>query len=406
MPRKRGRRRSKGEGTIRKREITRKDGTTYIRYRAIITLGWDNDKQKQLEGPSRKTEREAREDLEAMRQERDTQGFNTQASASLGDYLDYWLEQRKPYLAPKSYRSYRDDINLYIKPRIGKKVLKKLTALDIQSWQTNLLNDTTPHITRRARAALGAALRQAIRWHILKVNLMDAIPPVKLPDVEHSRWSPAQAKKFFKVAEGHPFYTLYLLTLNTGLRMGEVRGLQWKNIQGNMLQVRQQVQGYASKAQFSPLKTRGSHRDIPLPSDVLFALAQHRQRQETLKEKAGHLWQDHDLVFSTGRGTPLGPDKIADAMAALCAKADVPKIRFHDLRHTNASLLIRQTDIRTVAGRLGHADSSITHRIYIHEIDALSKQFAPTMDELLGEDETTEEETGDTSAPTDEPETE
>jgi integrase len=452
MPRgRRTRGRAAGEGSIRRRTITRKDGSTYKRYSAVITMGWIDGKQKQREGPLRATEKEARDDLKQMLEERDESGLSNYATMTLSQYLDYWLEQRQPYLAERSHRNYRLDSEKYIKPRIGHVQMRDLSPVVIQAWQTKLLKDKTPHVAKRTRAALSAALRQAVHWQILKYNLMDAVPPVKLPEKNRRRWTLAEVRRFLKVAEPHPLYPLFLLTLNTGLRIGEVRGLRWGDIDGNVMRVRHQIQGYSATPRFLALKTKGSRRNLTLPADVLFALAQHRKRQDERRALAGTLWRDYDLVFCTGIGTPLGPDKIYDALVELIHQtvrddlnqiikdiagkssltlrdlertfkgvsspkeetarsavhalidmaaekheidavrlhqrvenAGIRRIRFHDLRHTNASLLIRMTDAKTVSKRLGHADSSITHRIYVHEFEDQLEKFAPSMDDLLG----------------------
>ena len=377
------RRRAPGEGTIRRRNVKRKDGSTYVRYAAIVTLGYDaSGQQLTREGPSRKTEREALRDLGDLKAQRDAGFLSDRAQSTLRDYLNYWLAQRGD-LRERSLRAYRDDVARFIAPALGHIKLNALSPTDIQSFQTDL-QKSSPFVARRVRACLSAALTQAVQWQLLASNPVIAVANVKLPEADPSIWQPEQIRRFLEVAAPHPLYALYALTLGCGLRLGEVRGLQWRDVSTNVLHIRRQLSGDRAEPNFGPPKTKKSNRRVPIPGDVLVALAKHRQAQEDARQSAGERWRDHGLLFTTSLGTPLSGAKIRDPFKRLAQKAALPKIRFHDLRHTAASLWIAKgLDVATVAARLGHSDMTTTLRIYAHAFDERLERRALTLEELL-----------------------
>ena len=359
------RRRAAGEGTIRKRPVKRKDGSTYVRYAAIVTLGYDAEgRQLTKEGPSRKTERAAARDLAELKAQRDDGSLSAQADVTLAQYLDYWLAQHGANLRPRSLRAYHDDVRRFIAPALGHLKLSALRPTDVQTFQTDLLK-TSPYVARRVRACLSAALTQAVQWRLLSHNPLNAVANVKLPDAEKDIWQPAEIRRFLETSSGHPLYALYALTLGCGLRLGEVRGLMWRDITGSVVHISRQLSGDRAEPQFGPPKTKKSERRVPIPGDVLVALAKHRQAQEEARFRAGSEWRDYGLIFTTGLGTPLSGTRIRGPFALLTRQAELKAIRFHDLRHTAASLWIAKgLDVASVAARLGHSDITTTLRIY------------------------------------------
>ena len=377
--------RSHGEGTVRKRTLKRDDGTSYVRYFAVITNGNQTDgSQKRLEGPWRKTRPEANRDRIELLKQLEQGMLNRAGDSCLSDYLDYWLEQRQHDLRPRSMQAYRGDSKNHVKPYLGNIKLNKLTPLHVQSWQTELLKNNSAYVTRKARACLSAALTQAVQWQVIPVNPVDAVAAVRMPDNDIQVWEPCEVRMFLAEAQAHRFYATYFLTLSLGLRLGEVRGLQWSDINGNTLHVQRTLSGDKAVPKFGPPKTRKGDRLLPIPPDVLSVLNDHRQVQEATRAEARKGWQDYDLVFTTGRGTPPSRARLVEPFEKLSLKADVSGIRFHDLRHTAASLWIASgMDVATVSARLGHSDINTTLRIYAHAFRSRLEQSSRTMEELL-----------------------
>ncbi len=182
--------RSHGEGTVRKRTLKRDDGTSYVRYFAVITNGNQTDgSQKRLEGPWRKTRPEANRDRIELLKQLEQGMLNRAGDSCLSDYLDYWLEQRQHDLRPRSMQAYRGDSKNHVKPYLGNIKLNKLTPLHVQSWQTELLKNNSAYVTRKARACLSAALTQAVQWQVIPVNPVDAVAAVRMPDNDIQVWN-------------------------------------------------------------------------------------------------------------------------------------------------------------------------------------------------------------------------
>ncbi len=189
--------RSHGEGTVRKRTLKRGNGTSYIRYFAIITNGNQTDgSQRRLEGPWRKTRPEANRDRTDLLKRLEQGMLNQTGDSTLSDYLDYWLEQRQHDLRPKSLQAYRGDSKNHIKPHLGSVKLNKLTPLQVQSWQTKLLNNHSAYVTRKARACLSAALTQAMQWQVISANPLNAVAAVRMPASDIRVWEPSEIRTF------------------------------------------------------------------------------------------------------------------------------------------------------------------------------------------------------------------
>ena len=265
--------RSHGEGTVRKRTLKRDDGTSYVRYFAVITNGNQTDgSQKRLEGPWRKTRPEANRDRIELLKQLEQGVLNRAGDSCLSDYLDYWLEQRQHDLRPRSMQAYRGDSKNHVKPYLGNIKLNKLTPLHVQSWQTELLKNNSAYVTRKARACLSAALTQAVQWQVIPVNPVDAVAAVRMPDNDIQVWEPCEVRTFLNATQGHRFYAAYFLTLSLGLRLGEVRGLKWSDIIGNTLHVQRTLSGDKATPKFGPPKTKKGDRLLPIPLDVLSIL--------------------------------------------------------------------------------------------------------------------------------------
>lgn len=382
MPR--SRRRSPGEGGIRKRTTTRADGTKQVRYNAVITLGWYDGHQKQIEGPRRRTEREALTDLRQLHQQKDA-GTLTRDDPPLDDYLDYWLEQIKPIpgreanrrqVSMKTWRGYHGDVHNHINPHLGRVKLSRLEPTRLQAWQRQLEADTSPYVARSAAATLSSALTRAAQWQLIPRNPYTAgavLRPI-LPNAEAGFWEPSEARQFIQheKVKTHPLYVAYYLTLNLGLRLGELRGLQWSDL-GDLVDrdgrplphlhvQRQAIDDRSEPTLTARLKTRTSDRFIPLPHSTATLLEDWRVEQQA----HGH---DGELLVTTERGGSPSTGLVRKEFYALCDAAEVRRIKLHELRHTAGSLWLEAgVPLMRVSRWLGHSDTRITERVYIHEL--------------------------------------
>ena len=239
---------------------------------------------------------------------------------------------------------------------------------------------------RYALAVLRRALGQAVRWGRLPRNVALLVTPPAAVWHEQAALTPEHGRTLLAAARGDRLEALYRVALTLGLRLGEVLGLRWVDVDlaAGTLRVTQTVQRIGGQLVFGEPKTRRSRRTLPLPTMLKQSLADHRERQCAARERAGGAWSGSGLVFTTRLGTPLEPRNVVRSFKALLRRAGLPDIRFHDLRHTCASLLVATGHHpRVVMETLGHSQIGITMDIYAHVYAGALRAVAETMDTLL-----------------------
>lgn len=195
-----------------------------------------------------------------------------------------------------------------------------------------------------------------------------------------------QVRMLLIAAKGKRHEALYKLAITTGLRKGELLGLKWSDLDWDthQLNVQRQIQRVPQKGlTYSQPKTAAGRRMIILGSDTISALKDHQKRQWVEREFKGEKWQDHDLIFPSSIGTPLSQSNLNRDYKQLLKEANLPDIRFHDLRHTAASLMLKQgASVKVVQERLGHSDAAMTLNVYSHVIPGMQREAAEKMDEI------------------------
>jgi integrase len=364
-------RRGHGDGSIYKRS----DG----RWAAGITL--EGGKRKTFYG---KTKKEVQEKLKVALYEQQKGMLVTGPQQKVGQFLVHWLENvHKQSIRARTYERYEEIIRLHLVPAIGHHQLQKLSAQHLQSFYTNKIEEglsTTTVIS--FHNVLHKALQTAVRWNLIAQNICDLVSPPRRKRFEIQPLSLEQAQQLLQAARGHHSEALFVLALATGMRRGELLGLKWQdiNLQTGQLQVRRILTRVPSKlpgkgfVEAEP-KTEKGRRNITIPPFVIEALKQHRIKQLEAKLKAGTAWQEHDYVFCTSIGTHLNPTRdVLDQLKQLLAKADLPDIRFHDLRHSSATILLSM-DVhpKIVQEILGHSQISMTMDTYSHVLPTMQK---------------------------------
>lgn len=369
------RKRGNNEGTI----TQRRDG----RYESRITL--DGGKRKCFYG---KTRAEVAEKL--TKALRDLQQGITPAPEreTVGTFLARWLaDVARPSLRPLTYKSYALIVNHHLIPVLGKVRLARLAPADVQRYM-NAKRDAglSARTVAYHRAVLRKALNDALRWGSVARNAAALAVPPKQVRPRLRFLSPEDARRFLDVCRGHRLEALFTVALSMGLRQGEALGLRWEDIdlEAGTLTVSHALQRVDGKLQLMEPKTQQSHRTLPLPPVALAALREHRRRQ--LAERiASAYWEDHGFVFPSTIGTPLEPRNLVDQFHTLRAAAGLDWLRFHDLRHGCASLLMAQgVNPRVVMEVLGHSQISLTLGTYSHVTSELAKDAALKIDALLG----------------------
>lgn len=245
---------------------------------------------------------------------------------------------------------------------------------------------------------LSQALQQAVRWQMLGKNPADAVEPPRPRKYNPPVLTPEQVDRLISVTEDNPLRTLVRLAIMTGLRRGELLGLRWQDLdlESGVLRVFQSAQWISGQGwSFREPKTRSSRRSVALGRTIIAELTEHRKRQLEQRLKLGSVYADLDLVFSTALGTPIDPSNLRREWERIRRAADLPSLRFHDLRHVHASLmLLRGVHPKVVAERLGHADVGITMNTYSHILPNLQEEAAADLDQLLSAGEGSTRSTG------------
>lgn len=374
--------RGNGEGSIYRRNDGRWVGEMTIEGR----------KRKFVYGRTRK---EAQEKLQAALQELQ-QGIVLEGNAkqTLEQFLVDWLENsQKQNVRPRTYERYEEIVRLHIVPVLGRHRLQKLTAQNIQAFYAKKLNEGLSASTVGVfHDVLHKALDTAMKWGLVPRNVADLVSPPHAAGYEIKPLTAEQAHQLLVVARGHRLEALFTLALATGMRRGELLALKWQDINftTGTLQIRRILSRIPSKLPGkgyveSEPKTQKSRRNIVVASFALEALKRHYQQQLEVKRKAGDAWQDHDYVFCTSIGTHLNPSKdVLDQLKALLKKAGLPEIRFHDLRHSAATLLLSEgVHPKVVQELLGHSNISMTMDVYSHVLPGMQEDAIGRLNSAL-----------------------
>ena len=373
--------RGNGEGSI----YRRKDG----RWTAEITL--EGGKSKFLYG---KTRREVQEKLKTALYEQQKGMLVTGPQQKVGHFLTHWLEDvHKQSIRSRTYERYEEIIRLHLEPGIGHHQLQKLTPQHLQLFYKNKLEEGLSATTVISfHNVLHKALETAVRWNLIGRNTCDLVSPPRRKRFEIQPLNMHQIHQLLAVAHGHRQEALFILALATGMRRGELIALKWQDLdlERGALQVRRILTRIPSKLpgkgfEETEPKTDKGRRGIVLPAFTVVALKQHRLKQLEEKLKAGPAWQEHDYVFCTSIGTHVNPTRdVLDVLKSFLEQAGLPDIRFHDLRHSSATMLLgMKVHPKIVQEILGHSQINITMDIYSHVLPTMQEEAMNMINEAL-----------------------
>jgi integrase len=243
----------------------------------------------------------------------------------------------------------------------------------------------TPRTVQHIHATLRTALDQAVKWDFAPRNVAMLVDAPRVRRAEVKPFTPDKARKFLDAAREDRLEGLYAVAM-LGLRQGEILGLRWPdiNLVAGTVSVRQSLQRVGGKLTAVDTKTDRSRRSVRLPQVTAAALVRHQARQQEERQSAGSLWKENDFVFTTTIGTPMDGPTVTHRFQNLLQSAGLPRMRFHDLRHTCATLLLAQgVHPRVVMEILGHSQIAITMNLYSHVIPAMQEEVATRLDEIL-----------------------
>lgn len=373
-------RNAQGGGTIRQRS----DGRWEARYTVGRNPGTGKQVQRSVYGA---TQKEVRQKLAQAVAAIDSGTYTAPSRLTVGGWLDIWTAEYLGGVKPRTAELYKASVNTYVRPALGALKLDTLNAHTIQGFYNSLSKDRglSPKTVKNVHGIFHKALQQAVKIGYLRFNPADAC---ELPRVERKEIHPLDENdisRFIEAIKGHRFEAVYLVTLFTGMRQGEVLGLKWENVDfdNGKITVDHQLQRVDGAFSFVSPKN-GKGRTITAAPFVMSVLRHHRAHQAEQQLKAGQLWQGMGLVFCNEIGHHLYPNTVYDSFKRIAAKIGIPSARFHDLRHSYAVAAIRSgEDIKTVQGNLGHHTAAFTLDVYGHVTEQMQKDSAARMEGFI-----------------------
>lgn len=308
----------------------------------------------------------------------------------MATYSEHWLETvAKVRLRPATWTNYAYAFRVHISPSLGRVPLRTLTPTRVRAFLARCAETgLAANSVRIVHATLRTMLAEAVRDELVERNVAAIVRGPRVDREEVRPWSLDEASTFLAGAGEHRWLALFAVGVAVGMRKGELLALSWRDVDlvDGTVRVRQTVQRLRGQGLvFGPPKSPRSRRTIPLPASSLTILLAHRDRQDAERLAAGARWQESGLVFTTNVGTVIEPRNLSRTFDQLVAKSGVRRIRFHDLRHTCASLLLAQgVSPRVVMDVLGHSQLSITMDLYSHVMPSALRDAASAMDRALG----------------------
>ena len=375
------RRRGRNEGSV----FQRADG----RWCAQLDLGWRGGRRarKYIYGD---TAAEVQRALLKARADH-SQGLPVAPGRqTVEQFLRDWLENSvKPSVRPTTYRSYEQTVRNHLIPELGRLPLSKLEPQNVRVMLNRRLADggLSARSVAYLRVVLRAALNQARKWNLVARNVAEVVDPPRCERFRIEPLTPDQASTLLETAKGDRLEALYAVAMACGLRMGEILGLRWQDIdlEHGRMTVSQALHRQKGRGLIlAETKTDRSRRTIGLPAPLVTALRVHRVRQLQERLAAGAQWREQSFVFASRVGTALEPRNLHRAFKRMLKRAGLPDIRFHDLRHSAASLMLAQgVPLRVVMEVLGHSSISLTANTYSHVMPSLVEDATAKVANLL-----------------------
>jgi len=391
-------------------------------WKIVLELGEDANGKRVRSAPTfYGTKTQAEEEMVRLLRQLQTGTYVDQGRMTVKQFLEHWLvSYAKPTVGERTYERYEAIVRLHLIPNLGRHKLSKLRPLHISAYYADALENgrvvrkrkeepkpkkkdedpkaekqdedpkpvdrsLSPQTVIHHHRVLREALKQAVRWRMLAVNPADAVKPPQARRPEIRALDEAGAIELLRSLEGTRFHLPALLAVGTGMRRGELLGLRWQDVdlKAGKLAVRQNLQQTRSGLLFKSPKTAKGQRSISLMPSTVVALRKHKSQQAKLRLEKGPAYQDKDLVLCEDDGHPWAPDTFsAQWRKALTARSQ--DVRFHDLRHTHATLLLRQgVHPKVVSERLGHSTISITLDTYSHVMPDMQDKAVEKLDLAL-----------------------
>jgi integrase len=339
---------------------------------------------------------------------------------TVAEYLDDWLDSHAVEVKPRTMASYRYLVENYVVPRIGATPVQAVRPAAVSAMYRQLLESggrSGKPLSKRTVDYIHAVLRKAFNdaVHVERLLTSNPVERAKRPkgrrESSNRIWTPAELRSFLEAAADHPYSVFYRVAAYTGARRGELLFLRWKDLDLSIPEVRLRGSaGIVDGARVEGTTKGGRERRVSLDAETAAMLAEHRRVMQEKRLLVGGEWEGGDYVFTTDFGKLIYPDTVSQAVPRIIAKANkartsaglepLPHARLHDLRHVHATtLLLSGVPVHVVADRLGHADPSITLRVYAHVLHERAGEVADVFAAAVSSGQTEPVETPEEEAP-------
>ena len=325
---------------------------------------------------------------------------------TLSDLLDRWMEvHAKHNLAKTTYAIYDAHISNHIKPELGMIQVSKLKAFHLQQFYSKKLEGgradkksggLSPKSVVGIHKVISSALKVAVTWELVVKNVAESISPPRIPETPQQTWTTDHAQTFLGSISKHRLHPLYVLAIVTGMRRGEILGLRWQDIDWDKstIHIVQSMVATPAGPIITDTKTSSGRRSVVISDGLVALLKEHRERgleEDVFRGSRNvEVQSSAQLVFTSERGTPLNPRNLLRHLQSACERAGVPKIPFHALRHTHATIMLKKgVHPKIVSERLGHSRVGVTLDIYSHVLPGMQAEAASLAELAVLPDKTT-----------------
>ena len=383
-----------GGGSVRKVTV-QKNGKTYTYWQARYTEGFDPGTGKQIQKSiTGKTQKEVAQKLRQVTTALDDGTYKAPSKLTVGEWLDIWTRDYLVSVKPRTADSYKTTVENYLRPSFGAMKLEAMKPQDVQRFYNSLQikhgkkMPLSAKSIRNIHGVLHKTLQQAVKLGHIRTNPADLC---ELPRAVRKEIHPLDNEaiaKFLKIANGNRYEAVYVFTLFTGLREGEVLGLLWDcvDIDRGIIIVNKQLQKERrGKGEYHLVPTKnGKSRQITVAPFVVDLLKKQRRLQENQKRLAGEAWENSGLVLTNEMGHHLSAQTVYLHFKKLAEQAGFPSARFHDLRHSYAVASLQSgDDIKTLQENLGHHTAAFTLDVYGHVTEQMKRNSADRMQRFI-----------------------
>jgi integrase len=336
----------------------------------ILDVPGEDGKRRRKWHSFKGTKREAQAECARLITEMKSGAYVEHHKQSLNDFLDRWYDWVATNLSPKTCERYLDLLRLHVRPHLGTKPIQAIRPEDLNRLYTALHQMLAPRTIRHIHRVLTRAFGHAVRWGVVKRNVISLVDVPKSPMTEAAALQLAEIPKMFAGLRGKPLYSLAVIALGTGLRRGELLALRWSDVDldASTLRVERSLEQTRGGLRFKEPKSARSRRAVSLSPAVVSELRDvwRAQQEQRLFLGLGRVPAD-GLVFASRDGGPKRPDNVSGDFGTAMKALGMPHISLHSLRHTHASQLIAAgMDVLTISRRLGHGSATITLSVYGH----------------------------------------